>query len=290
VGFYATPGNTLGVHGVLWFDTTTPIAATGADVTQSFEHTGDPSFAQDGYHLRTDGSAALNRGLTTGVDRDVDGELRPIAGFPELGADEVMPMAPITPAAGGSVSFVDPQGRGEMTVTIPPDAVSAAIELLLVPFPPLPGEITDALPPGSTPFGLPFRLDGILNGVPITTLPLSVPMTVSLQTSQAPPLATDTELLATWQQMFGGLGGIGGLGGLSSLMFGPGGLGPPTRPAADVIEAAIGIIGDPPAPPPPVAQRLTVQGLAADPEYDFLYYFFVAEIEQHHAYLPVIMR
>ena len=47
---------------------------------------GDPIFATDGYHL-TANSVAIDLGVETQVDTDIDGEARDSR--PDLGADEV---------------------------------------------------------------------------------------------------------------------------------------------------------------------------------------------------------
>ena len=57
-------------------------------ITVTNEYTGDPAFAADGYHL-TAGSAAIDRGVNTGVDDDVDGDQRPMCYGYDLGADEI---------------------------------------------------------------------------------------------------------------------------------------------------------------------------------------------------------
>jgi uncharacterized repeat protein (TIGR01451 family) len=60
------------------------------------DHTGDASFAADGYHL-TASSAAIDRGVEAGVKDDIDGDDRPVDGNldgivkADLGADEFLP-------------------------------------------------------------------------------------------------------------------------------------------------------------------------------------------------------
>ena len=112
VAIFATAGNTLSVDGVLWHDTGTPIDAPGATTTRQHEFTGDPRFAADGYHLRPGASAALDRGSPIDNNRDVDGQLRPMGGGRDLGADEQMPSVPVGPAIGGGLNFMEPDGAG----------------------------------------------------------------------------------------------------------------------------------------------------------------------------------
>lgn len=86
VGIHVTEGCTVAVNGVLWHDTATPIVQeSSASVSVQNEHSGDPAFAADGYHL-TASSAAIGKGVDAGVAVDIDGEPRPKA--PALGADE----------------------------------------------------------------------------------------------------------------------------------------------------------------------------------------------------------
>ena len=88
VGIDVTEGNTATVNGVLWYNT--PITgshATAATVTIQNQHTGDPAFDTDGYHLLT-GSAAIDKGVNAGIAVDIDSEPRPAGADYDLGADE----------------------------------------------------------------------------------------------------------------------------------------------------------------------------------------------------------
>jgi uncharacterized repeat protein (TIGR01451 family) len=89
VGISVTPGNTLTLNGVLWYNTPITVSqALTTAVSVQNQHIGDPAFAPDGYHL-TLGSAAIDRGVFAGVATDVDGHARPMGEGYELGADEV---------------------------------------------------------------------------------------------------------------------------------------------------------------------------------------------------------
>jgi uncharacterized repeat protein (TIGR01451 family) len=85
VGITATKSNTVTLNGVLWYSNTTNYGGEG-HFTVSNAHTGDPAFDGDGYHL-TAASAAIDRGVNSGVDEDIDGDPRPTILF-DLGADE----------------------------------------------------------------------------------------------------------------------------------------------------------------------------------------------------------
>lgn len=63
------------------------VSVTG-NVTHVGDLDGDPAFAADGYHL-TQRSAAVNKGTSTGVGHDIDGDTRPTDSPPDIGADEM---------------------------------------------------------------------------------------------------------------------------------------------------------------------------------------------------------
>ena len=87
VGVYAGAGNTATLNGVLWYDNSTNYDGPGT-IIASNEYTGDPAFADDGYHL-TAASAAIDEGVHAGVADDIDGHPRPCGFGPDLGADEL---------------------------------------------------------------------------------------------------------------------------------------------------------------------------------------------------------
>jgi len=68
----------------LWHGNTTDWGGAGT-INHSNDYTGDPRFDADGYHL-LGGSAAIDKGVDTGVTTDIDDGLRDSA--PDLGADE----------------------------------------------------------------------------------------------------------------------------------------------------------------------------------------------------------
>jgi hypothetical protein len=51
------------------------------------QYEGDPGFAPDGFRL-TEASAAIDRGVNSGVVTDLDGQPRPDGCYTDLGADE----------------------------------------------------------------------------------------------------------------------------------------------------------------------------------------------------------
>jgi hypothetical protein len=88
VGISVTGSSAVTVDSVLWHSTPVTVSQSPtATVTVRNQHTGDPAFAADGYHL-TAGSAAIDKGLDAGMGTDIDGDARPDGCFPDLGADE----------------------------------------------------------------------------------------------------------------------------------------------------------------------------------------------------------
>jgi len=86
LGVYVEAGNSASLNGVLWYDNGANYAGPGT-IVASNEHTGDPAFADDGYHL-TDTSAAIDKVVTSVVTDDIDGQPRPAKDGYDLGADE----------------------------------------------------------------------------------------------------------------------------------------------------------------------------------------------------------
>jgi parallel beta-helix repeat protein len=87
-GLFAESDNTATINGVLWYGNTTANVGGGGTVTVNNAYTGSPVFVDpDGgdYHINIT-SAAQNKGISTGVADDIDGDLR--LGTPDLGADE----------------------------------------------------------------------------------------------------------------------------------------------------------------------------------------------------------
>jgi hypothetical protein len=284
VAIFATAGNTLSVDGVLWYDTAIPIDAPSAYVTQQHEFTGDPRFAPDGYHLRPGASAALDRGSPVNNPWDVDGQVRPMAGGWDLGADEQMPSVSVGPAIGGIANINALAGPASITVTVPPGAFTLPVDLQLAPFPPPPVQITDLITDGLSIIGLPFRIDPLVNGLPLPTLTVSRPLTVTLDYSGLAPggMVTDLGLLEVVQNP-----GIGGLGDLFRLL-GPG-CGPASSPGGSLFSVPVCQIGGPPPLSPSAASRAGRTTLAAEPGYESVYFLFVGKRE-YPVYLPLVMR
>ena len=79
---------TVTVNAILWHSVPITISqSTTAIIVVQNEHTGDPAFATDGYHV-TAASAAIDKGVEAGVGFDVDGNARPAGAGYDLGADE----------------------------------------------------------------------------------------------------------------------------------------------------------------------------------------------------------
>ncbi len=84
LGITVSAGNTATLNATLWHANDTDWSG---NVIHSADHTGDPAFAPDGYHL-TGASAALDVGVDAGVDHDIDGQTRPQEAGYDVGADE----------------------------------------------------------------------------------------------------------------------------------------------------------------------------------------------------------
>jgi parallel beta-helix repeat protein len=94
VGITVAAGNTATLDTTLWGN---GVWANGEDwggagtiITGSRNYWGDPALVNPDagdYHLGP-GSAAIDRGVETEIDIDIDGDLRPIGPAPDVGADE----------------------------------------------------------------------------------------------------------------------------------------------------------------------------------------------------------
>lgn len=113
-GLQVSGGNQVTVNGVLW-DAGTPITLTAsptATITILNQVAGDPAFNLDGYHL-TEESVAVDRGVDSGVETDIDGDIRPFGAGYDLGADELVT---VTEPIAGLKAFNDsPTELGQST-------------------------------------------------------------------------------------------------------------------------------------------------------------------------------
>lgn len=87
LGITGSDGSIINLNGILWFNNGSNTAGTGVFNRRS-EFNGNPMFTLDGYHLGV-GSAAIDRGISTGLTTDIDGEPRSLT-LPDLGADETV--------------------------------------------------------------------------------------------------------------------------------------------------------------------------------------------------------
>jgi hypothetical protein len=92
LGITASASSTITLKGILWFSNGSNTAGAGI-FNRSSEFSGNPIFTFDGYHLGP-GSAAIDRGVSTGLTTDIDSESRSLA-FPDLGADEIISFQPL---------------------------------------------------------------------------------------------------------------------------------------------------------------------------------------------------
>ncbi|MGC9399618.1 MAG: right-handed parallel beta-helix repeat-containing protein [Anaerolineae bacterium] len=122
-GIIAARGNTVTLHATLWHANLTDWIGPGT-INHTNDHSGDPAFAADGYHLAS-GSSAIDPGVDAGIATDVDGDVRPQGAGYDLGADEFL-MAPATVTLSGPV-----QGKVgasyTFTATVAPPATTLPI-------------------------------------------------------------------------------------------------------------------------------------------------------------------
>ena len=85
-------GGTVSMVMTMWDSNNTDTAGT---VDTSGDISGTAAFDADGYHL-TAASDAIDQGVDAGVTDDIDGQLRPMGPFPDLGADEYAPQADLS--------------------------------------------------------------------------------------------------------------------------------------------------------------------------------------------------
>jgi hypothetical protein len=110
VGIAIEEDNDAYLNGILWFNNEMDIEGAG-NVEVYNEHTGDPAFAADDYHL-TEASAAIDRGVESSILIDIDNEPRIAGTGPDLGADEylaaitdVIIIGPVVATANSPITF-----------------------------------------------------------------------------------------------------------------------------------------------------------------------------------------
>jgi parallel beta-helix repeat protein len=85
VGVFVDSNSAARLESTLWNGNGANTGGAGT-INLANNHTGNPLFALDGYHILT-GSAAIDKGVSTNLNIDIDPEPRPYLA-PDLGADE----------------------------------------------------------------------------------------------------------------------------------------------------------------------------------------------------------
>jgi len=129
VGISVTGGNTVTINSILWHSTPVTMSkATTATVTLQNQYDDNPAFALDGYHL-TIASAAIDKGVATGIDEDIDGDPRPQGGGYDIGADEYTDtqLDPVSDLCVGHALTDTATLTVTLTWSAPPNAVTHAL-------------------------------------------------------------------------------------------------------------------------------------------------------------------
>lgn len=114
----------IALNGVLWHENKADAVGTGI-IAISHSYRGDPLFVDD-FHIDKE-SAAIDRGLPSGIERDIDNE--PRGEVPDLGADEYVevlpppeptapPTAPVPPPAPTMISAAQGRALTQPSITL----------------------------------------------------------------------------------------------------------------------------------------------------------------------------
>jgi hypothetical protein len=131
LGIEVQADSTADLDGVLWYANSGGNTGGVGVIIVNNAVNGDPAFDADGYHLTSD-SAAIDEGVDAGVADDIDGQVRPYNGIPDLGADEWLPPEPtptltLTPTPTGTPTPTDtPTPTPTATPSVTPTPTSSA--------------------------------------------------------------------------------------------------------------------------------------------------------------------
>jgi hypothetical protein len=136
VGIFVGAGNAVTSEATLWgagvWANGVDWSGTGSISAGTVNIHSEPAFAQAGdYHL-TEGSAAVDNGIDTGVSVDVDLDLRPIGGGFDIGADEFPVVITTSQDISATLVYTDPEG-GLTELEIPVGAVTDTITVIYTP-------------------------------------------------------------------------------------------------------------------------------------------------------------
>lgn len=95
-GIIVSTGSTATLEATLWYANGADTGGDGAVFTGTVNVYDDPAFVNPAawnYHIGAD-SAAIDAGIDAGVPNDIDGDTRPLGSAPDIGMDELDPIAP----------------------------------------------------------------------------------------------------------------------------------------------------------------------------------------------------
>jgi hypothetical protein len=147
------------------------IIGDGSSVNITNRLIGNPGLIGFGNYRLTSASAAINAGIDTGLNSDIDGDLRPIGPAVDIGADEFHVEATI-PTDGGIIDGTNAQGHGPV-LDIPEGAIDQPTTFILTPR----ANVGEAHPTLSFA-GQVFTIVAIQNDSPVPNFTFLTPVTL----------------------------------------------------------------------------------------------------------------
>lgn len=157
--------NTASLESTMWYGNSTNWAGTGT-INRANDYIENPALSGD-YHL-TINSPAIDKGINTSANLDIDGDPRPIGDAPDIGADEAT-VATISPGQNENINF------GNVEVDILAGSVTSTITIGYAPI----DTVADT-PPNFEFAGRAFSLDAYQNSTKLSNFMFEEPITVTI--------------------------------------------------------------------------------------------------------------